>query len=109
MSTTRKAFGRHAAQSVNNRGPQSPMAVFTRGLQLSGHQWKFRFENGYGASVIDDGYGADRGLFELAVLDPSGRIDYTTPLTDDVLGYLTEAEVVEALDKIEALPSGVTA
>lgn len=100
-------FGTYETES-RAKGPQSPMAVFTRGLQLSGHQWKFKFANGYGASVIDDGYGANQGLYELAVLGPNGGIDYDTPITDDVLGFLSPDEVGEALAKIEALPAQVT-
>lgn len=74
-----------------------------------GKQWKFRFPNGFGASVINDGYGRDRGLYELAVLDSSGRLTYDTPITNDVLGYLTPDEVGEALDRIAALEAEVSA
>ena len=97
-------FGRHEAEA-QAKSPQSPMAIFTRGLVLAGSQWKFRFANGYGASVIDDGYGHKEGLFELAVLGPDGGLTYATPITDDVLGYLTPDEVGAALDQIEALPA----
>ena len=99
-------FGNHKPASERSKGAQSPMAVFTRGLNLSGTQWKFKFDNGYGASVINDGYGAEDGLYELAVLGPQGGLTYETPITDDVLGWLTEAEVAETLDKIAALPKG---
>lgn len=97
-------FGRHTPASEKARGAQSPMAAFTRGLSLvEGTQWKFRFPNGYGASVINDGYGREAGLYELAVLDADGSLTYDTPVTNDVLGYLTEAEVADALDEIESL------
>lgn len=102
-------FGNHEPYVTSDRGIQSPYAVFTRGLQLGGKQFKFLFENGRGASVINDGYGGDQGLYELAVLDTDGHIDYSTPLTDDVLGYLTEADVTDALDRIAALPAEVSA
>lgn len=63
------------------------------------------FENGYKGSVITDGYGADEGLYELAVVDSTGDIDYTTHITDDVIGYLTEADVMKYLKQISELPN----
>ena len=68
-----------------------------------------RFNNGYGASVVQGpySYGGDEGKFELAVLkfDDAGHwhLCYDSGLTDDVFGYLTEQEVQEYLTKIEAL------
>ncbi len=65
------------------------------------------FDNGYGASVVKScwSYGGRSGLWELAVLNSEGELDYTTPITDDVIGYLTEKEVNKLLDKIEKLPA----
>ena len=101
-------FGTHTPTVERDKGAQSPMAVFTRGLQVAGRQWKFEFPNGYGASVINDGYGGDRGLYELVVLDSTGSLTYDTPVTNDVLGWLTEDEVTAALDQIAALPAEAT-
>ena len=72
-------------------------------------QWLYRFENGYGASVIRGpySYGGDRGLFELAVVTFDGdayKLCYDTPITDDVEGYLTESGVQMLLEQIRALP-----
>lgn len=39
---------------------------------------------------------------------PDGNLDYTTPITDDVLGYLSEAEANKVLSDIEALPAPST-
>lgn len=101
-------FGQHIPIKTRSKPQQSPAATFTRGLQLGGTQWEFRFPNGYGASVIDDGYGGDSGLYELAVLNPDGRLDYSTPITDDVLGWLTAEDVTARLDEIAALtPEGL--
>ena len=60
------------------------------------------FDNGYGASIINNGYGSDKGLYEVAVLC-GDEICYDTPITDDVLGWLTWCEVEETLDKIKKL------
>lgn len=69
-----------------------------------GIQYKASFPNGYGASIVKHSfsYGGNSGLWELAVLK-DGMLCYDTPITDDVLGYLSEKEVNELLDKIEAL------
>lgn len=66
-----------------------------------GIQWVFRFANGYGASVVQHpySYGGDQGLWEMAVTDHSGRLVYTTPVTDDVLGYQDEQQIAAALDQ----------
>jgi hypothetical protein len=66
------------------------------------------FPNGFGGSVINDGYGSKQGLYELAVvkLGPDGAgydITYETPITNDTLGWLTETEVVDTLRRIEQL------
>ena len=66
------------------------------------------FENGYGASVIRHygSYGADEGLYELAVMElvnDEWKLAYDTPITNDVLGYLREREVTELLREIKAL------
>ena len=62
------------------------------------------FPNGYGVSIITDGYGSDEGLLELAVLH-NDRLCYSTPITDDVLGYLTPADVERIMGEVEALPA----
>ena len=56
---------------------------------------RVNFRNGYGVSVVRGfgTYGAEPGLFELAVLKGE-ELCYTTPITDDVLGYLNKDEVV---------------
>lgn len=65
---------------------------------------KFRFDNGYGASVIKHygSYGYEEDLFELAVLDEEG-LCYTTPITNDVIGHLTNEQVLDYLEKIKNL------
>jgi hypothetical protein len=84
-----------------------------------GVQKIWRFKNNYGASVVrfktplgsGGNYGFEKGLWELAVIKfnsegTSYEICYDTPITEDVIGYLTEEEVVELLKKIKALKRG---
>jgi hypothetical protein len=73
-----------------------------------GVQYLTFYPNGYGASIVQHkySYGGNIGLWELAVIkgtEEEWNICYTTPITNDVLGYLEEAEVDELLIKIEAL------
>jgi hypothetical protein len=70
---------------------------------------KFFFGNGYGVSVVrgPGSYGYEAGLWELAVLVGDEReytLCYDTPITNDVIGYLSQEEAIELCDKIAALP-----
>jgi hypothetical protein len=77
-----------------------------------GEQHLYRFANGYGASVVRGPYtyGGREGLYELGVVrcldDDTWSLTYDTPITDDVLGYLTLTEVADLLIRIAALPDG---
>lgn len=78
-----------------------------------GVQYIFKFENGYGASVIkhEGSYGHAQDLWELAVIkfyvndycDRDWGLDYDTPITDDVIGGLTDEEICELLQRIKEL------
>lgn len=76
---------------------------------LDGVQYVFRFPNGYGASVVKHGYsyGADRDLWELAVIfffnDDEWGLTYDTKITSDVEGYLTNEDVLKLLQRIKDL------
>lgn len=63
------------------------------------------FPNGYTVSVVchSYSYGGDAGLYELAVMR-GGRIVYDTPITDDVLGHLTEDDVSAVMREVQELP-----
>ena len=68
----------------------------------------FKFPNNYGASVIKTrfSYGGNRGLWEIAVLYFDGdksNITYDTPITGDVLGYLSDEDVENILEQIKNL------
>jgi hypothetical protein len=72
----------------------------SKSYTYNGYQLMFSFSNGYGASVIDHDY--SKGL-EIAVLDSDNKIIYNTPITDDVLGYLSDDEASSTLEKISNL------
>lgn len=63
------------------------------------------FDNGYGISVVRHrySYGGPSGLYEIVVLDKDGRITYRTPITQDVIGYLTSDDVSDIMVKIQEL------
>ena len=67
-------------------------------------QWLFTTRHRLEVSVVRGSttYGGSQGLFELAILE-DGRCCYTTPITSDVLGYLSESEVLEVLDQAAVL------
>lgn len=71
----------------------------------NGEQVIFEFKNGYGASVLTGriAYGGLNGLFEIAVTR-NGYLCYDTPITNNVIGYLTIDEALKTLDDIEQLP-----
>lgn len=66
----------------------------------------FYFDNGYGASVSSDGSGSEKSPYELAVLSrESGEWDlcYTSPITNNVVGWLNASEVDLLLEQIKNL------
>jgi hypothetical protein len=71
------------------------------------------FDNDYRVSILYGGFGHSRenlyreNLYELAVINPDNRLDYSTPVTDDVLSFVTINEVVEAIELLlETYPAG---
>ena len=80
-----------------------------RNSGLPGVQAIVFFSNGYGASVIKGygSYGVDDDLYELGVIkqeeDDTWDLCYDTEITSDVLGHLTEDEITNLLQEIEAL------
>jgi len=84
----------------------------------SGFQKIYRFENDYGASVvrfripIGSGFGSytdNEDEVELAVIKFKGKendsfdLVYDTPITNDVIGHLTEDEANKILQEIKNL------
>jgi hypothetical protein len=72
---------------------------------LNGVGARMMFENGYGVSVVchSSSYGGKSGLYELAVLDVDGELTYDTPVTGDVIGYLTPEEVTKTMALVQKL------
>ena len=80
----------------------------------TGTQKIYRFDNGFGASVVRftiapgvGSYGAEQGLWEMAVVEftaDSFELVYDTPIAGDVLGHLSDDEVEATLAKIRDLP-----
>jgi len=73
--------------------------------ELNGYQLIYKFDNGYGASVVkhDMSYGGKKGLYEIAVLDNEGDLCYDTPITNDTIGHLTLGDVEQYLAEISLL------
>lgn len=76
---------------------------------FDGEQKIYKADNSYGASVVKHSlsYGGTDDLWELAVIkfdeNNNWHITYDTPITDDVLGNLTDEQVFDYLSQIEAL------
>jgi len=76
----------------------------------SGIQYRFKFENGYAASVVKftatpfsmgGSYGVEFDLWELAVLK-DGELHYNNPVAKgDVRGYLKDEDVEKLLNQIK--------
>jgi len=76
-----------------------------RGAVYGGIISRIIFDNGYGATIVQGphSYGGADGLYELAVVGKDDEICYDTPVTGDVEGYLSEAQVTDLLIKIQQL------
>lgn len=81
-------------------------------VRHDGVQKIYVFENGYGASVVQHkgSYGGDQGLWELAVITfptenrEEFKLNYTTPITEDVVGFLKWKEALKIMEDIKKLP-----
>ena len=76
--------------------------------RAGGFYYEVHYPNGYGMVVRKDfgSYGGEADLWEVAVhrcVDGKWVITYDTDITNDVLGFLTEADVVTVCNRIRAL------
>lgn len=71
---------------------------------MGGAGIRVHFDNGYGVSIVSHqfSYGGNQGLYELAVLKGE-ELCHDTPITDDVIGWLTAEQAIEIAKKVEAL------
>lgn len=68
---------------------------------LFNEQAKHNFPNGYGVSVINGDHAyCNANTYEVAIMK-DGSCCYTTPLTNDVLGYQTPDDIDKILKEIE--------
>jgi hypothetical protein len=72
---------------------------------MVGKKSRMHFNNGYGVSVVSHSYsyGGRDGLYEVAVLDSDNNLTYETPVTNDVIGYLTEEDVSNVMKQVQEL------
>tara|TARA_R110000744_G_scaffold162934_2_gene279583 strand:- start:720 stop:1013 length:294 start_codon:yes stop_codon:yes gene_type:complete len=82
------------------------METLSRRLEFGKHgQIVFCFGDNWSLSVINRGYGASEGLFEIAPM-VGGDIEFVEGVStefDNVRGYLTEEQVFEYVDKMEKI------
>lgn len=77
---------------------------------MPGLQAIMYFPNGYGVSVVRfklmldssmyGSYTSNEKEWEVAILK-DGKLCYTTPLTDDVIGHQTDSEVTEIMRQVQ--------
>lgn len=75
---------------------------------MNGIQTIYRFNNGYGASIVQHSfsYGTEMAIVRFYGSDMDDfHISYDSGITDDVLGYLSPADIDHYLDLIERLPT----
>ena len=72
---------------------------------MVGKKARMHFNNGFGVSVVSHSYayGGRDGLYEIAVLDSDDNLTYATPVTNDVMGYLTEEDVTNVMKEVQGL------
>ena len=82
-----------------------------------GFQSVMEFENGYGVSVVCGQFfycSPKKNLpdasmyhtYEVAIME-GGSLTYDTPITDDVLGYLTPTEVTDVMKQVQSLVENI--
>lgn len=76
-----------------------------RQMYAESKQATMYFGNGYGISVLFGSMFYSNGIdtYEVGILK-DGALCYDTPITNDVIGYVTADEVTDIMRKIQELP-----
>lgn len=71
---------------------------------FGGQMVRYRFPNGYGASVIEGekSYGLELSVLEFSESE-YGCVTMLTEITDDVIGFIEDEELDEILERISRL------
>jgi len=77
---------------------------YEEGKRFGGFYYRADFSNGYGISIVkhNGSYGHENDQWEIAVMK-DGECCYTTPITDDVIGWLSEDMVMMYVMSIRTL------
>lgn len=78
--------------------------TFKQKSLFGGLQYTAYFKNGYGIDIVkhNGSYGREDDKWEIAVMK-DGDCCYTTPITDDVIGWLTSEEVMHYAMRVKML------
>lgn len=78
--------------------------TFKQKSLFGGLQYTAYFKNGYGIDIVkhNGSYGREDDQWEIAVMK-DGDCCYTTPITDDVIGWLTSEEVMHYAMRVKML------
>ena len=113
LTPTQQSYRARLTAESDQQQPAPAFEPVHAGPLKGGEQKVYRFPNGYGASVVRHAfsYGGETGHWELAVIRFKGESNdnftlvYNTPITDDVIGYLSDKHVAETLVLIAELPA----
>lgn len=87
---------------INKLGGKLSDLPRTKGF---GKHTMIEFDNGYGLSFIEGGrsYGLEAAVIKLTDKHPYWELCYDTPITDDVIGYLEEEEILPLIQLVAGL------
>lgn len=90
---------------MNNLTIDFKKYVVAREDEYGIYRTRLRFPNDYGASIIvgTGTYGLELAVIHFIGDNDQWDLDYDTPITDDVIGYLDESSLTEILNKIKNL------